>query len=256
MTRMDKLYEQYEDALFNLLMARVSEEEGKKALEENARLLQDTSEEVPESLYRKGLHVVRRGVASGQYRAARKTAVRFISKVAIVVMVLVLSLTIAFAVSPEIQKKVALWAMEHYADHTEFSIPDGGNTNPNEQVFFDEDGFWVGTKLELSVGYIPEGMELEDDGVNEFAKWLVYQQPEKIVSIEIRYLGNKNLYLDTEDSSMYLVTVRDRAGVMASSELYCSVMVPLTEYEGYLLIECEGISESEVLNIVESITIK
>ena len=47
MTRREELYERYHDALFALLMEEVSETQGKKALEENERLNQDTQAEVP-----------------------------------------------------------------------------------------------------------------------------------------------------------------------------------------------------------------
>ena len=41
MTKREKLLEQYEDALFSLLMDEFAESEGKAALEENARLKAD-----------------------------------------------------------------------------------------------------------------------------------------------------------------------------------------------------------------------
>ena len=47
MTRREKLQEQYEDALFALLMDDLAVEEGKKAYEENERLKADSSFEVP-----------------------------------------------------------------------------------------------------------------------------------------------------------------------------------------------------------------
>ncbi len=47
MTRREKLQEQYEDALFALLMDDLAVEEGKKAYEENKRLKADSSFEVP-----------------------------------------------------------------------------------------------------------------------------------------------------------------------------------------------------------------
>lgn len=47
MTKREQLIEQYEDALFALLMDSVAEEEGKKAIELNERLKADPEAEVP-----------------------------------------------------------------------------------------------------------------------------------------------------------------------------------------------------------------
>ena len=53
MTNHERLTEQYEDALFALLMDSVAEEEGKQALELNERLKADPAAEVPESARRR-----------------------------------------------------------------------------------------------------------------------------------------------------------------------------------------------------------
>lgn len=47
MTKHEKLQEQYEDALFALLMEEFAVEEGKSALEENERLKRDPTFDVP-----------------------------------------------------------------------------------------------------------------------------------------------------------------------------------------------------------------
>ena len=50
MTKREKLLEQYEDALFSLLMDEFAESEGKAALEENERLKADPNFVVPKEL--------------------------------------------------------------------------------------------------------------------------------------------------------------------------------------------------------------
>ena len=60
MTNHERLTEQYEDALFALLMDSVAEEEGKQALELNERLKADPAAEVPESARRRCEATIRR----------------------------------------------------------------------------------------------------------------------------------------------------------------------------------------------------
>lgn len=56
----EQLQEEYEDALFSLLMYDVAELEGRRAEEENERLLSDPNARVPEDLDRKCLQLINR----------------------------------------------------------------------------------------------------------------------------------------------------------------------------------------------------
>lgn len=56
----EQLQEEYEDALFALLMYDVAELEGRRAAEENGRLLNDPNARVPEELDRKCLQLINR----------------------------------------------------------------------------------------------------------------------------------------------------------------------------------------------------
>ena len=59
MTKREQLIEQYEDALFALLMDSVAEEEGKKAIELNERLKADPEAEVPAEVRRRCEKLIR-----------------------------------------------------------------------------------------------------------------------------------------------------------------------------------------------------
>lgn len=56
----EQLQEEYEDALFALLMYDVAELEGRRAEEENERLRNDPNARVPEDLDRKCLQLINR----------------------------------------------------------------------------------------------------------------------------------------------------------------------------------------------------
>lgn len=257
MSRIDSLYEQYEDALFHLLMEGVAEQEGKKALEENAKLQADPSAEVPKALYNKGLRIVRRGVASNQYRAASKTAIRLVSKVAIVVMVLILSLTVAFAVSSELQSSVARWAIKHYSDHTEFSITDRGESNAPNQGIIDEDGVWAGSRLDVEVGWMPDGMDLINEGNDSQSQWLILGGSSRKVLVLLDYIGEGKTDVDTENATISFITVQNKTALLVSKEsYYYRIFIPISELDGYLLLTSEGLSEEEILKVAESIEIK
>lgn len=54
----ERLYEQYEDAFFALLMNRVAEASGKELMQKNEELLADPNAAVPESLSKRCLHTI------------------------------------------------------------------------------------------------------------------------------------------------------------------------------------------------------
>lgn len=74
MTHQDELRENYEDALFALLMNSWAEEEGKRLNEENERLKADPAFEVPESFDRRSLRAIRRYSLMRKLRSYAKTA--------------------------------------------------------------------------------------------------------------------------------------------------------------------------------------
>lgn len=80
----EQLQEEYEDALFALLMYDVAELEGRHAEEENERLLNDPNARVPEDLDRKCLQLINR-------HFMKKKVLRIIKRVIVLVAILLLA---------------------------------------------------------------------------------------------------------------------------------------------------------------------
>lgn len=72
MHEQEKLYEQYEDAVFALLMDKVAEENGKKLLQQNEALLADPDADVPETLSKRCLRTIEKAYRKSQWKAAAK----------------------------------------------------------------------------------------------------------------------------------------------------------------------------------------
>ena len=72
MTRQELLVEQYEDALFALIMDKVAEVEGQKAIEENQRLKASGEVVIPEELNRRCKQTIRCKTAEKHFEALRK----------------------------------------------------------------------------------------------------------------------------------------------------------------------------------------
>ena len=68
----ERLYEQYEDAFFALLMNRVAEANGKELMQKNEELLADPNAAVPESLSKRCLHTIEKSYRKAQIQKAAK----------------------------------------------------------------------------------------------------------------------------------------------------------------------------------------
>lgn len=258
MTRRDKLYDDYENALFALLMEDVAEAQGRQALAENEQLQADPAAAMPEALHERCVRTVRRKLAAGRRSAAGKTAFRLVSRVAVVVMLLVLTMTVAFAASPAVKSSVVRWAVDHYADHTDFTIPDYGSSTSVQSGLIDEDGVWIGASMEISVGWIPEGLELTQEGSDSQARWLIFQDDGRRLFLLLDYLGTGKLALDTENAQQSFISLHGNAALLYANDrdLYYTIFLPLPALDGYLIIATEGLSEEEFLHIAESIELK
>ena len=97
MTRREKLQEQYEDALFALLMDDLAVEEGKKAYEENERLKADSSFEVPSESRKRCVETIARCCRKKQFQGISNRCYHAFSKVAVIAMLTIMLATAAFA---------------------------------------------------------------------------------------------------------------------------------------------------------------
>ena len=87
MNRREKLIDNYEDALFAVLMDKVAEEEGAKLREENQRLKADPSAEVPEHVDAVARQTLRKAYASQNRRSALHVARRVLNTVAVLLLI-------------------------------------------------------------------------------------------------------------------------------------------------------------------------
>ena len=91
--------EQFEDAVFSMLMADVAEAEGKRLLEVNRQLQGDPEAAVPEEVSSRCLKAIKREFNRRNLRNIRRTCARVFQRVAIVVLVVVACFSAAYVTS-------------------------------------------------------------------------------------------------------------------------------------------------------------
>ena len=94
----ERLYEQYEDAFFALLMNRVAEANGKELIQKNEELLTDPNAAVPESLSKRCLHTIEKSYRKAQIQKAAKKTLRTLNRVALWILIPLFMFVGVFAV--------------------------------------------------------------------------------------------------------------------------------------------------------------
>lgn len=165
MTNHERLTEQYEDALFALLMDSVAEEEGKQALELNERLKADPAAEVPESARRRCEATIRREFNRKRAKKLGKVTWKVVRRVSVAVILMVVLLTTAMAASEQFRLGVLNAVINTYDRYTELTFKGEDEVAPRdptpEEAEQNEDWtYYYGVGFE----WIPEGYEVGDDG--------------------------------------------------------------------------------------------
>ena len=249
MTRKERLREQYEDALFALIMEEAAEAEGQKALEENRRLRDSGELAIPDGLRQRCHRAIAKGFAGQELRRVGRGVSRVVTKVALVALVGMLLLTTVFAASEDFRVKTLNLALEIFEDHTEITLtPDdsiansAGNTAP-----------------QLTAGWLPDGFALVEEGENSAMAWKDFQNEEAGTQISITAwnLRTGGMNFDTEDAEMLPVQINGADAFIINDtedEIIQIIWQEDAASEWLIYVVGKGVSEEMLMKTAESIT--
>lgn len=247
MTRRERLVEQYEDALFSLIMDEVAEAEGRKAIEENQRLKESGEVVIPEELNRRCKQTILRKTAKNHLRRYRKGFGKVLNKVAIVALMTLLLFTTAFATSESFRAKTLNFVMEVFDDRTEIKFVPKDTAADSTAV------------PEITAGWLPEGFELtreESAGASRLYEYANSNEAAYITTnlIEMTSVG---MALDTESAKTLSYQVQGEDAIMVDKGNIKQLVWKLhTDENWYCCVITENISEEDMLKFAENILVK
>lgn len=194
MTNRERLQENYEDALFALLMDDVARTEGKRLIRENEALQADPNAAVPENIDRRCMQLIQRTLTRRKYGVSVRKLGRQICVAAVVVTIIASLFISAYAFSPsfrartlnlllEIDDKLATWQFD------DDSLPQ----------FSEELG--MANDIEFDIGKVPSGYTITD--IESFPN-----------QVHIKYESAQGIKIDVDvfeanDTSTYTYDVED-----------------------------------------------
>lgn len=244
MTKQEMLYEQYNDALFRLLMHSVAQHQGQQYQEENQAL--KAQEGGPsETAKRRCLRTISRQVRRGHARAAARTASRVLSKAAVVMLLVISCLTAAFAVSPVFRSDALRWAVATFGDHAEyrFNQTEGGVQYQG-----------------IEVGWLPEGYELVESRATNRTILRRYTKSgadmKQRIDIRIMDFSDEGVFkIDTEADEVYQVLVQNTLATVIERDNSVQLIWMYLESNCIIMLCGDNISTETALRIAQSIVL-
>lgn len=123
----ERLYEQYEDAFFALLMNRVTEANGKELMQKNEELLTDPDAAVPDRLRKRCLHTIEKSYRKAQIQKAAKKTLRTLNRVALWILIPLFMFVGVFAASETVRVKTLNYLIETFDVGTSYELSVGKN---------------------------------------------------------------------------------------------------------------------------------
>jgi hypothetical protein len=240
------LLEQYESALFALLMDNMAVQEGQAAAEENLRLQADPTYAVPPELKARCLRAIRRSAGKGKAASFRKTAVKVLNRAAVILLICVSLFACVFAVSKDVRTQVIHFIVTSYDGHMDFSAhADSSSSVPT-------DGAMPG----VTFGWIPDGyaqsfsdisplqniFEFENKGGNIIYAKLI-DSTKGTFSIDTENAEMENLTINGSDA---LLTHKNGLSKITWNVLNTSIIVSISSYD---------ISDSDLVKMARSIVL-
>lgn len=214
MTRRENLQEQYEDALFALLMDDLAWQEGERLLEENERLKNDPDAEVPEEVMARCRRVINREFAKKQASKVGRTSWNVLKRVAAVACVTVLLFTVALAASETVRINTLNLVISVFDRYTDYSFV------PTSEVSAD-------TAISgYEVGWVPEGFVLTEQDHNQYRTWNYYERDSnEVLRVTLETFSEGAVTsVDTEDAVVEEITINGQSITLVTKDYYHAIV--------------------------------
>ena len=242
----NELWERYEDAMFAILMDEVAHQEGQEQLEWKKQLNDDPSAALPEEVRKKGEQTIRPAFAAQGRRSAKHISFRLFQRIAVAVLVIVLTTVCGFAAFPEIRTGILNMIADVYEDHTDFSFTtNASNSDPASDY-----------KVELA--WIPDGFEVSEEGSHSSTAWKTYENGKgAILYVAESSADNRTMTVDTENADVKQVTIQGYEGTMVptSADEWTCIIFTVPEKNMVIYIDSEFMEAEETLKVAENIII-
>lgn len=260
MTKKEKLIDDYEDALFALLMEDVAQIEGTDAIQLNVKLLEDSRYAIPEAVQKRCKKTIYHAFSRKNRKRIEKKAVKIIQYISVAMMIAVLLFTTAFAGSPNIRRMTLNVMIDLGAKYSEFRSEDNSLSISNMSPIDDLEYYY-----NIAFEWLPKGYTVANGSKNEGGSDIFLHNNETDGWIEVYISGYDGLshQIDSEDAEIKYITIQDCPGILVTKEVnylpetesYTRRRIVWPDNEQQVLIDVitSNLTEDEIIHLAGGI---
>ena len=252
MNREEKLREELEDAWFELLMEKISKQEGAELIALNEQLKQDPAYEVPEEVTQRCLETIRKSITQEKRRKSMKTIGKICVKVACVAAIASTLLVTAYASLPSARKIAIMNLFEEIKDEsTRLVMEDIDKVGEKDSEASE-------TNHKVLMGYqipeLPKAFQVIDEWEGANVATVLYSN-EDGESIQFQFVRNISnaMEIDTEGASKQPVQINGMDGTLYLKEASVKIVWNDLNTNTMIYILSEGLDESYVKELAGKI---
>ena len=245
MTRKEQLWENYEDAVFAILMDAVAEQEGEKGLQLMEELEHDPSAQVPEEVQKRAEKTIRKAFAAQSRRSARHVGFRMFQRIAVAVMLVILTAVCAFAAFPEMRVNVLNMIEQTFSDHTDFNVTSGDSDEYSSATFT------------IKPAWLPENFSLTDEGENNASVFSMYENGAGgVLFISENKATDLSMAVDTENAEKQDIKIQDYQAKLIEKDNWRCILFLVPEKNMLVYIDAENVPTEQLMKVAENIQIE
>ena len=245
MTQKEQLWENYEDAVFAILMDAVAEQEGEKGLQLMEELEHDPSAQVPEEVQRRAEKTIRKAFAAQSRRSARHVGFRMFQRIAVAVMLVILTAVCAFAAFPEMRANVLNMIEQTFSDHTDFNVTSGDSDEYSSATFT------------IKPAWLPENFSLTDEGENNASVFSMYENGAGgVLFISENKATDLSMAVDTENAEKQDIKIQDYQAKLIEKDNWRCILFLVPEKNMLVYIDAENVPTEQLMKVAENIQIE
>lgn len=251
MTDHERLLDNYEDALFALMMDEFAEQEGQRLLEENERLKQDPSATIPPDVDRRCLKTIKQTFIKKQRQELLRVVYQMFKKVAVFAFVAMILYALAYAAFPKVRTKTLNLLIKMSDVSVELTLDENSCLeNPNNGDM-DSDRILHGYRLPQ----IPDGFEIHTKGSTPMSGWVRYtDKHERFIYISIAAAGDMVRNRDSEDvTSIENIQIHGYDGLIIEKDNRIDITWGDTDKGNFISVVCTGLNRDSALQFAEGL---
>lgn len=242
MKQKEELWENYEDAVFTILMETVAEQEGQKSLQLMQELKHDPSAQVPEEVQRKAKKNIRKAFAAKKREPIKHFAFKAVQRIIVAVLVVVATTTCVFAAFPEVRANLHNLLIRVYEDHTKFSY--------SEQRYGDE---YASADFTIEPGWLPDGFVLSGEGQIDSLIYKDYENMNNAKFSIIKKVMDGSLLVDSENTKETKIIIQQYEATLIEKEDWKCLVIPMPKEDKIVYFESNGVSSEDIIRIAENL---